>query len=151
MRAFCLSMLLLLPAAEARDKMYATGQLAKVTTADIVVPFNIPPLCQNCAALQLPLPLGVSYVFDIQQDDITYIAACTSKVKKSCAADWIIHDPVEYRIEKDKLFLKRPNGKELRLGLVKKIRNTKEEPPALPASSQTDPQKSAQLMIPDCH
>jgi hypothetical protein len=150
MRPLCLLILLLVPAAEARDKMYATGQLAQVTMSDIVFPLNVPPLCQNCAALQLPLPLGVTYMFDIQQDDITYVGACTAKTKKSYAADWVIHDPVEYRVEKDKLFLKRPNGKELRLGLVTRIRNTKQEP-AQPVSSQTAPQKSARLMIPDCH
>jgi len=143
-------MLILVPAAEARDKTYATGQLVKVTMSDIVIPLNLPPLCQNCVALQWPLPLGVNYLFEIKQDDIAYVVACVSKAKKSYAADWIIHDPVEYRVEKDKLFLKRANGKELRLGLLTRTRNAKLEP-TTPVSSQTAPQKSARLMIPDCH
>lgn len=151
MKALSLAMLLLIPAAQARDKTYATGELVKVTISDIVFPLNMPPLCQNCAALQLPLPLGVTYMFEIRQDDNRYVAACTSKAKKSYAADWIIHDPVEYRVEKEKLFLKRPNGKELRLALLTRSRNTKQEPAAQAASSQTAPQKSPRLMIPDCH
>lgn len=67
-------------------------------------------------------------MFEIEREDITYLAVCTSKAKKSYAADWIIHDPVEYCVEKEKLFLKRPNGKELRLGLVTRTGNTQQEP-----------------------
>lgn len=151
MRVLCLTIVLLVPAAEARDKAYATGQLIKVTMSDNVFPLTVQPLCQNCAALQLPLPLGVIYTFEVKEDDIAYVAACTSKAKKSYATDWVIHDRVEYRIKKERLFLRRPNGKELRLGLLTRTRDPKQQPAAQPVSSQTAPEKSARLMIPDCH
>ena len=146
MRALSLLILLLVPLADARDKSYATGTFAQVTISDIVVPLKVPPLCQNCSAVEFPVPLGVTYMFEIEQGDIRYVAACTSRAKKSYAADWVIHDSVEYRIDRDKLFLKRPNGKELRLGLVMKVRRTAPQP-----VSQAASQKPARLMIPDCH
>jgi hypothetical protein len=123
----------------AADKVYETGQLTAVKMTDGTASVTIPPLAPNAAGFVLPFPLGVTYSFTIEKDGISYLAACISKQKKSYAADWVVNDPVRFRIDKEKFFLKRPNGKEMRLALLTRVRN---------AMSET--QTSATQMIPEC-
>jgi hypothetical protein len=121
------------------ENVYETGKLMEVKISDRTMPLTIPPSSPNSSSLVLSVPLGDIYWFTIQKDEITYFAACASRQKKSYAADWVINDPVQFRIDKDKLFLKRPNGKEMRLAPVMRVRN--------PTAER---QISAKQMIPEC-
>ena len=142
--------LLAIPAKSA-DRAYLTAKLSKVLAKDIYATANIPPLTQNGSGLTLPLPLGVMYQFDLDADGITYVAACMSKAKRSYAGEWIVNDPVQFRVEKDKLFLKRPNGKELRLGLLTRVRGVTPEARNSPdAADSTSVVVSAHQNIPEC-
>ena len=43
--------------------------------------------------------------------------------KLSYKPEWVVNDPIEFRLNKDdKAFLKRPDGKELEVVVVKKVR-----------------------------
>jgi hypothetical protein len=150
MRSTWIVILVLVAHAEGADRSYLTAKLAKVDIHDMSVTIDMPPMVQNAPALMLPIPLGVRYQFTIESDDITYLAACTSKAKKSYAADWIVNDPVQFRIEKYKLFLKRPNGKDLRLGLVTKVRGTRSEATDLSNTTEAAPHAGARQNIPEC-
>lgn len=142
--------LLAIPAKSA-DRTYLTAKLSKVFAKDIYATANIPPLTQNGSRLTLPIPLGVMYQFDLDADGITYIAACMSKAKRSYAVEWIVNDPVQFRLEKDKLFLRRPNGKELRLGLLTRVRGvTPEAGNSSSAADSTSAAISARQNIPEC-
>jgi len=44
--------------------------------------------------------------------DIVYIGYCQ---KSEYKAEWRVGDETQFRLKKDKMYLKRPNGKELRL------------------------------------
>jgi hypothetical protein len=65
--------------------------------------------------------------------------------------EWIVNDPVQFRLEKDKLFLRRPNGKELRLGLLTRVRGvTPEAGNSSSAADSTSAAISARQNIPEC-
>jgi hypothetical protein len=139
MRDLLVAILLIAIPAQATDRTYETGKLSNVTITDSTASVTIPPMAPNASALVLPLRLGVIFHFTIEQKEITFQAGCFSKDKKSYAAEWVVNDPVQFRVEKDKLFLKRPNGKELRLALLMRVRDAKSET-----------QTSAEQMIPQC-
>jgi len=68
-----------------------------------------------------PIP-GKLYVFQIQLDDLMYFAEYNAG-KLSYQPQWIVNDPIEFRVGKDnRMFLKRPDGKELELSIAKRIR-----------------------------
>jgi len=140
--------LLVIPATSA-DRTYLTAKLSKVFAKDLYVTANLPPLTQNSSGITLPLPLGVMYEFDLDADGITYIGSCMSKAKRSYAGEWIVNDPVPFRLAKDKLFLKRPNGKELRLGLLTRVRAS-ESGNSSNAADSTSAAISARQNIPQC-
>ncbi len=139
MRIIFLMALLLAMPTHAADKIYETGKLTGVKMTDVTAPVTIPPMNPNASGMVLPIPLGVTYMFTIEKDGVSYYAACVSKQKKSYAADWVVNDPVQFRIDKEKFFLRRPKGKEMRLALVTRVRN---------ATSEAQP--SARQMIPEC-
>lgn len=60
----------------------------------------------------------------VQAGDTIYVGECTQKPHwSSCKpGDWVIGDPIEFRIEKGHLWLKKPNGKELKTKIVKRVR-----------------------------
>ena len=72
----------------------------------------------------LPLPFGIDYQFQVQSDMIVYVGMCYSNPndKRNYGADWVVNDPVEFRVDKDKLFLKRSPKGELRLALLTRLR-----------------------------
>lgn len=68
-----------------------------------------------------PIP-GKLYVFQIQLGDLVYFAEYKAG-KLSYKPEWVVNDPIEFRLDKDdKAFLKRPDGKELEVVVVKKVR-----------------------------
>ncbi len=135
-----LFLLLALPAIGG-EKTYTTGRLSNVAMEDMSFQMTFDKM-------SLPVSLGTMYRFDITSGDITYVAACFSRNKRAYAADWIVHDPVAFRIEKDRLFLKRSNGKELRLAVLTKVRNSDGSDES--ASSQSPQLKPSKTTVPEC-
>jgi hypothetical protein len=122
MRTICFAVFILIGSAAATDRPYIAARLEKIEITDLTTTVTIPPLVQNGSGFTMQIPLGVAYKFTLDADGIAYFAACVSKAKKSFAADWVVNDPVQFRVEKNRLYLKRPNGTALRLGLIEKIR-----------------------------
>jgi hypothetical protein len=122
MRTVSIAIMILIGSAAAADRPYMPARLEKVEINDLSTSMTIPPLAQNGSSTTLQIPLGVVYKFTLNADGVAYLAGCVSKEKRSFAADWTVKDPVQFRIEKTRLYLKRPIGKPLRLGLIEKIR-----------------------------
>lgn len=55
------------------------------------------------------------YEFEIHQGDVLYIGVCQ---KRDYKAEWRVRDDVHFRLQKDKIYLKRPNGKEFQLDFI---------------------------------
>ena len=60
----------------------------------------------------MQFPIHPTYQFEIQQGEVVYIGYCQNRDYK---AEWHVGDDVQFRTKKNKLYLKRPNGKEFRL------------------------------------
>jgi predicted metalloprotease len=106
--------------AYAGEHSYQTGTLQKIDIKDVTSAFSIPTTTgQNVSML---LPLGINYQFQIKSDTVVYVANCLSKNKKNYGSEWVVNDPVKFRVEKDKFFLKKPDKGELRLALMTRLR-----------------------------
>jgi hypothetical protein len=62
--------------------------------------------------------------FDIsvQLGDLTYVGRYEPTWSWGKPPNWIIGDPIEVRIDSNKMFLKKPDGKELKTKIVKRVR-----------------------------
>jgi hypothetical protein len=85
----------------ASPKTYQTGKLLSVQSPETVIPMPL--------VLGPSLPVHLSYQFEVQQGDIVYVGYCQRRDYK---AEWRVGDDVQFRLRKDKMYLKRPNGKE---------------------------------------
>jgi len=92
--------------AHAAPKTYLAGKLLSIQSPEVVFPLPLP------SGQTLPLPMHLSYRFEIQQGDVVYIGYCQ---KRDYKAEWHVGDDVRFRTRKDKMYLKRPNGKEFAL------------------------------------
>lgn len=103
------------PAISKDKPAYQTGKLLDVAVQDVSRGTAI------IGGMAAPIP-GKLYVFQIQFDSLVYFAEYRAG-KLSYKPDWVVNDPIELRLEKDnKMFLKRPDGKELEVAVVKKVR-----------------------------
>ena len=101
-------------------KLYQSGKLNEVAIKDMTTTLSIPGGPEN---FPFPLHMGINYQFQMSTDDnIIYLGSCWSKGKKNYGSDWVVKDPIEFRVEKDRLFLKRPIKGELRLALIGRFR-----------------------------
>ena len=103
-------------AASSKDKpSYQIGKLIDLSVQDITLGVGV------IGGMAAPFP-GKLYVFQIQQDDLVYFAEYKAG-KLSYKPEWVVNDPIEFRIGKEeKAFLKRPDGKELEVVVMKKVR-----------------------------
>lgn len=102
-------------AASKEKPTYQTGKLIDLSVQDVTRGIGV------VGGMAAPIP-GKLYVFQIQLDDLVYFAEYRAG-KLSYKPEWIVNDPIEFRFGKeDKAFLKRPDGKELEVVIVKKIR-----------------------------
>lgn len=64
----------------------------------------------------------------VQIDDLIYVGQCEEKKHfSSCRpGTWIIGDMIDVRIEKDHMYLKKPNGGEVETRIVKRVRVSSE-------------------------
>jgi hypothetical protein len=64
-----------------------------------------------------------TFHISVQKDNLVYVGDYLAKRKGSYRpGDLIVNDPIAFRIDGDKLILKRPNGEELKTKLVKTTR-----------------------------
>jgi hypothetical protein len=97
--------------------------------------------------------VGINYQFEIRADDILYVGSCWSKDNRNYGSDWVLKDPNEFRVEKGKLFLKRPVKGELRLALMTRLRmvSTKDDAGAERQSFEPLPPFATRQIVPECH
>jgi hypothetical protein len=109
-------MLMFLDVAVAKDKpSYQTGKLIDLSVQDVTRGIGV------IGGMAAPIP-GRLYIFQIQFEGLVYFAEYSAG-KLSYKPDWIVNDPIEFRLGKDdKAYLKRPDGKELEVVIVKKAR-----------------------------
>jgi hypothetical protein len=94
------------PSVSAREKLYGEGKLVSIESPD--TPFPLPLPSGQIIGVRMQLLSR----FAIQQADILYLGTC---LKRDCKAEWRVGDDVEFRREKDKLYLKRPKHGETEL------------------------------------
>ena len=101
---------------ESKEKpSYQTGKLLDVAVHDVSRGTAI------IGGMAAPIP-GKLYVFQIQLDDLVYFAEYRAG-KLSYKPDWVVNDPIDLRFGKEnRMFLKRADGKELEVLIVKKVR-----------------------------
>jgi hypothetical protein len=56
----------------------------------------------------LTWPMHFSYEFEVQQGDFVYIGYCQ---KSEYRSEWKVRDEAQFRLKKDKMYLKRPMEK----------------------------------------
>ncbi|MFO1463914.1 MAG: hypothetical protein U1F66_09040 [bacterium] len=61
------------------------------------------------------------YFITVQSDDLVYVGEYTPMFFGK-PGDWIIGDPIEVRFDGNKMILRKPNGKELKAKIQKRIR-----------------------------
>ena len=69
------------------------------------------------------------YNFIVRLGDILYQTEYSAKYLWSYKPEWIVNDEIEVRLDKDKMFLRKPDGKELKTSIVNRVRL-----PAAPAN-----------------
>jgi hypothetical protein len=111
-----LLLLLLSGIAAARDKpTYQTGKLIDLSVQDVTRGVGV------IGGIAAPIP-GKLYVFQIQLGDLVYFAEYKAG-RLGYKPAWVVNDPIEFRVGKDdRAFLKRSDGKELEVAVVKKVR-----------------------------
>ena len=103
-----------------KTKTFQTGKLLDVTVEDASKGTAV-TVSSGTAVIGTPIP-GSVYTFRIQlEEDLVYVAEYKAG-KRSYKPEWIVNDPIELRVEKDKMFLKRPDGKELEVAVIKRER-----------------------------
>jgi hypothetical protein len=134
-------------------KSYLSGRLTDVMIKDMTTTISIPISTGAGNGLPIPLHMGINYQFEISVDDIVYFGSCWSMGKRNYGSDWVVKDPVEFRVEKDKLLLKRPVKGELRLALMGRFRvvSTKDAAGTEKQSFQPLPPFATRQIEPQCH
>jgi len=107
--------LLGLPTASKDKPSYQIGKLIDLSVQDVTRGVGV------IGGMAAPIP-GKLYVFQVQLGDVVYFAEYKAG-KLSYKPEWVVNDPIEFRLDKDdEAFLKRPDGKELEVVVVKKVR-----------------------------
>jgi hypothetical protein len=121
--------------AGAKKRVYEKGNLIDVFPKYIESPAPLG------VALLPPPQILVGYSFEIQAGDFTYFvnAAMCCPLRSQYKLEWTANDPIEFRFDKDKMFVKRPNGKELNARLVKVVHGIA-SPSLSPPSRASGPQ-----------
>lgn len=138
-------------AACAGEHTYRSGILKRIDIKDVTG--TIPIQTGTGDNLALPLPLGINYQFQVQSGMILYVGNCWSKDKRSYGSEWVVNDPVGFRVDKDKLFLKRLTKGELRLALMARFRvlARKGEAGTEQTSLEPLPPFATRQTVPQCH
>jgi hypothetical protein len=120
---------------DAKKRIYEKGNLIDVSPKYIESPAT------SGLTLLPPLQILVGYSFEIQTGDFTYFvnAAMCCPLKSQYKPEWTANDPIEFRFDKEKMFVKRPNGRELNARLVRVVHGAASpslSPPLRPSGPQ---------------
>jgi hypothetical protein len=150
-RGLPLIVMFLVLAAHAGERRYRSGVLKRVDIEDVVA--SLPLQTRPGQSIALPIPLGLDYQFQIQCDMIVYVGMCKSKDKRNYGADWVVNDPIEFRVDRDKLFLKRSPKGELRLARLTRLRVMPNKNDAAGKQSSVEVLSSlaTSQTVPECH
>jgi len=115
--AILLVSLLMAVFSQSKEKpRYQAGKLLDIAVQDVSRGTAI------IGGMAAPIP-GKLYLFQIQLDDLVYFAEYRAG-KLGYKPDWVVNDPIDLRFGKEnRMFLKRPDGKELEVLIVKKVRH----------------------------
>jgi hypothetical protein len=146
-----LLLILVALAAHAGEHTYRSGTLKRIDIKDVTS--TIPIQTGTGDNLALPLPLGINYQFQVQSDTILYVGNCWSRDKRGYGSEWVVNDPVGFRVDKDQLFLKRPTKGELRLALMVRYRvlPSKDEAGTERSALEPLPALATRQTVPQCH
>jgi hypothetical protein len=152
-RAVLIVVLLPTLAVHAGIKSYLSGKLTDVVIKDMTTTISIPISTGTGDGMQMPVHMGVNYQFEISADDVVYVGGCWSKGKGNYGSDWVVKDPIEFRVEKGKLFLKRPVKGELRLALMGRFRTVSKKDAAGVEQQSLEPLPpfATRQIEPECH
>lgn len=100
----------------AADKVYQTGKLVDVDSQPYTK--EIPSNGGSMSVLRHENDLAV------QLGDVIYVGQCEEKRHfSSCRpGNWIVGDPIDVRIDKDSMYLKKADGGEVKTKIVKRAR-----------------------------
>jgi len=103
--------------AQSKDKrIYETGKLL-----DLAVD-NVNSGTAIVGGMAAPISATL-YTFQIQSNSLVYFVQYKAG-SLSYKPIWIVNDPIEFRLGKDsRMYLKRPDGKELEVAVVKRARS----------------------------
>ena len=93
--------------ASAKPRTYQTGTLVDVTDSAI-----------DIGSESFPVPLHICCVLEIRTDDVSYWVAVYKRPEELGVK---IKDSIQFRVDKQTVFLRRPNGKEVRAKLLKVV------------------------------
>ncbi|MCP5464727.1 MAG: hypothetical protein H7A33_06865 [Deltaproteobacteria bacterium] len=63
------------------------------------------------------------YLVQVQVDDLLYMATYNPNVFKTYKPnEWVVNDPIQVRFRKNDMYLLRPDGREMKAKVVKKVR-----------------------------
>jgi hypothetical protein len=124
--------------AGAAKAIYQRGSLIKVSPKYTESPAPMPP------AILPPPQILVGYSFEIQVGTFTYFvdAALCCPLRSKYKLEWAANDPIDFRWDKDRMFIRRQNGKELNARLRKVIQtnaNNSSSPPHHVSAPQFQP------------
>ena len=100
------------------QKEYQTGKLVDVQSQGYEKIISNP---------QTAAPMSVrrtDNLITVRLGDLVLVGECigTRHFSACTPGDWIVGDPIEVRVEKGNMYLKKPNGKELKTKIVKRVR-----------------------------
>ena len=95
--------------ASAREVKYQSARIQSIEALSASLPLTLPGGHQ----INVPVPFG--YKIELRQGDVVYIGA---RQKQRYAGEWRTGDEVQFRLHRNRLYLRRPNGRELRLAFV---------------------------------
>lgn len=119
--------------ASAKRAIYQRGTVIDVSPKYIDSPAQVVQVFFS------PPQILIGYSFQIQVGIFTYSvdAAMCCPLRDRYKLEWAANDPIQFRFDKDKMFVKRPNGKELKARLRKVSLSASNPSLSLPAFRST--------------
>jgi len=113
---YALSLLLLCSSAFATSS-YQTGKLLSVTDS------SSNRLVGNSQSGSIVTVTDVEYRLSVQVGDLVYVGSYWPRTRWSYSpTDFIVNDPVQVRIDGKHMYMKRPDGKELKTNIIQRVR-----------------------------
>jgi hypothetical protein len=119
---------------QAKHRLYQTGKLVYLSATPTYV--SLPDFQGGT----LTVPFEKIYGFTVESEGSAYMGMCIAKSRKY-RPEWTIAETIEYRLERNRIFLKHHNGKEQALVLESQGRDQR-------SMTQTNPGKKQE--VPEC-